>query len=341
MARNQRRSMEYGEFWPGYVDVLSTLLMVFMFLLSIFMLAQFYVSQELGGKDDALRRLTRQITELTNLLSLEKGKSKSAADDLAALQATLASLREENSKLSGFALSGDDKSKAAQLTISTLTSELDEQKKVSNEALAKIDLLNQQLLALRRQIAALNEALEASESKDRNSQDRIKDLGSRLNAALARQVQELQRYRSDFFGRLREALKDRRDIRVVGDRFVFQSEVLFPSGQATMTVEGLQAIDQLASAIVDLERQIPPEIDWALQVDGHTDVRPISNPQFPSNWELSTARAISVVRYLISRGVSARHLVAAGYGEFQPLEQGSSEETLRRNRRIELKLTNR
>jgi chemotaxis protein MotB len=154
-------------------------------------------------------------------------------------------------------------------------------------------------------------------------------------------VQELQRYRSDFFGRLRELLRDRKDIRVVGDRFVFQSEVLFPSGQATMTGEGLVAIDQLAAAIVELERSIPREIDWALQVDGHTDVKPIASPQFPSNWELSSARATSVVKYLISRGVSPKRLVAAGYGEFQPLEDGASDEILRRNRRIELKLTNR
>ena len=340
MSRRLRRANEYAEFWPGYVDVLSTLLMVFMFLLSIFMMAQFFVSQELGGKDDALRRLSRQLAELTNLLSLEKGKSKQTADDLASLQATLASLREENAKLSGFALEGE-KTKSAQLTIASLSSDLAEEKKLSSEAQSKIDILNQQLLALRRQLAALNEALQASERKDQDAQERIKDLGTRLNAALARQVQELQRYRSDFFGRLREALKDRRDIRVVGDRFVFQSEVLFPSGQATMTPEGLQAIDQLASAIVDLERQIPAEIEWALQVDGHTDARPISSPQFPSNWELSTARAISVVRYLVSRGVSARHLVAAGYGEFQPLEPGATEDILRRNRRIELKLTNR
>ena len=136
-------------------------------------------------------------------------------------------------------------------------------------------------------------------------------------------------------------LRDRKDIRVVGDRFVFQSEVLFPSGQATMTVEGLLAIDQLADAIIELERSIPPEIDWALQVDGHTDARPISSANFPSNWELSTSRAISVVRYLVSRGVPPRRLVAAGFGEFQPLEQGGTEEVLRRNRRIELKLTNR
>jgi chemotaxis protein MotB len=194
---------------------------------------------------------------------------------------------------------------------------------------------------LRRQIAALNEALEASEKKDKDSQDRIKDLGARLNAALARQVQELQRYRSDFFGRLRELLKDRKDIRVVGDRFVFESEVLFPSGSATLTPEGYAAMDQLASAIVDLEKSIPPEINWALQVDGHTDIRPIASATFPSNWELSTARAASVVKYLITRGVAPNHLVAAGYGEFQPIEAGVDEDSLRKNRRIELKLTNR
>ena len=343
MARRRQRagSAETGMFWPGYVDLLSTMLMVFVFLASLFMLAQYFVSQELGGKDSALRRLTRQIAELTSLLSLEQGRSKTSADELAALQATLASLREDNARLSGFALSGDEKAKGLAAQIASLSSDLDEHKKLSSEAQAKVDLLNQQLLALRRQIAALNEALEASEKKDRDAQDRIKDLGSRLNAALARQVQELQRYRSDFFGRLRELLKDRKDIRVVGDRFVFQSEVLFPSGQATMTPEGLAAMDQLAAAIIDLERQIPREIGWALQVDGHTDVRPIASPQFPSNWELSTARAVSVVKYLISRGVPSRRLVAAGYGEFAPLEEGAGEEILRRNRRIELKLTNR
>ena len=186
-----------------------------------------------------------------------------------------------------------------------------------------------------------SEALNAAESKDKDSQARIADLGARLNVVLAKQVQELQRYRSDFFGRLRELLRDRKDIRVVGDRFVFESEVLFPSGQANMTVEGLATIDQLATAILELQRSIPKEIDWTLQVEGHTDVRPIASAQFPSNWELSSARALSVVKYLIARGVPARRLVAAGYGEFQPLEEGATEDVLRRNRRIELKLTNR
>ena len=332
-----RKANNYGEFWPGYVDVLSTLLLVVTFLMSVFMVAQFYVSQEASGKDTALRRLTRQVAEITNLLSLEKGRGKSLEDELASLQASLATLRADNERLGGLAAVGGEKD----ARIAALTRELDDKSAMSKEAAARVDLLNQQLLALRRQIAALQEALGAAEAKDKESQARISDLGARLNVVLAKQVQELQRYRSDFFGRLRELLRDRKDIRIVGDRFVFQSEVLFPSGQATMTTEGLAAIDQLAAAIVELERTIPSEIDWALQVDGHTDSKAIATLQFPSNWELSSARATSVVKYLISRGVSPKRLVAAGYGEFQPLEEGTSEEVLRRNRRIELKLTNR
>ena len=342
MARGRsRRPSEYGEFWPGYVDVLSTLLLTVTFLLSVFMISQYFVGQEASGKDSALKRLTRQISELTSLLSLEKGKSRSIEDDLASMQATLAALKGDNERLAVSAGLGDDKASSAAGRAALLAKELEDQKGASSEALAKVDLLNQQLLALRRQIAALNEALQSAEAKDKDAQTRITDLGARLNVVLARQVQELQRYRSDFFGRLRDLLRDRRDIRIVGDRFVFQSEVLFPSGQAQMTPEGLGAIDALAAAIVDLERQIPPEIDWALQVDGHTDSRRMASRDFPSNWELSSARATSVVKYLISRGVTPKRLVAAGYGEFAPLEEGGSEETLRRNRRIELKLTNR
>jgi chemotaxis protein MotB len=309
--------------------------------MSIFMISQYFVGQEASGKDSALKRLTRQIAELTSLLSLEKGKGKSLEDELAALKASLASLSAENERLTGVAGLGDTRAVTAEQRISALSKELTDEKNVSNDALAKVDLLNQQLLALRRQIAALNEALQAAEAKDKDSQARISDLGARLNLVLARQVQELQRYRSDFFGRLRELLKGRKDIRVVGDRFVFQSEVLFPSGQAQMTVDGLAAMDQLAQAIVEIERQIPSEVDWVLQVDGHTDARPIQSREFPSNWELSSARAISVVKYLISRGVAAHRLVAAGYGEFAPLEIGDTDEVLRKNRRIELKLTNR
>lgn len=342
MARGRsRRSSEYGEFWPAYVDVLSTLLLVVTLLMSIFMIAQYFSAQEVTGKDSALQRLTQQISELTSLLSLEKGKSQSAQDELAALQASLASLKAENQKLTGVGLGAEEKAKADAGQITGLSSELEKQKNISTEALSKVDLLNQQLVALRRQIAALNDALEASEKKGAESDKTIKDLGARLNTALAQQVQELKRYRSDFFGRLRELLKDRKDIRVVGDRFVFESEVLFPSGSATLTPEGMGAMDQIAQAILELQKEIPSDINWTLQINGHTDARPISNSQFPSNWELSTARAASVVKYLVSRGVPADRLVAAGYAEFDPVDTAKTEEAYEKNRRIELKLTSR
>lgn len=342
MARGRsRRGGEYGEFWPAYVDVLSTLLLVVTLLMSIFMIAQYFSAQESTGKDSALQRLTRQITELTSMLSLEKGKSQSAQDDLSALQASLSALKSENEKLTGAGLGSDERAKAAEGRVAALGSDLEKEKNISAEALSKVDLLNQQLVALRRQIAALSEALDVSQKKGTESDKTIKDLGARLNTALAQQVQELKRYRSDFFGRLRELLKDRKDIRIAGDRFVFESEVLFPAGSATLTPEGDAAMDQIAAAIIELQKEIPPDIDWALQINGHTDIRPISRSQFPSNWELSTARAASVVKYLISKGVPPDRLVAAGYGEFAPIDTGLTEEAFQKNRRIELKLTNR
>ena len=181
-----------------------------------------------------------------------------------------------------------------------------------------------------------------TEKKEKESQMRIADLGQRLNVALAQRVQELSRYRSDFFGKLREILGNRPDIRVVGDRFVFQSEVFFDSGAAVLRPEGRAELDKLASALLDLEKQIPSEINWVLRVDGHTDTRPVSSlSAFKSNWELSAARAISVVQYLIAKGVPPQRLVAAGFGEFQPIDPGTTDEAFSRNRRIELKLTER
>ncbi|UDQ90396.1 peptidoglycan -binding protein [Xanthobacter autotrophicus] len=222
-----------------------------------------------------------------------------------------------------------------------LSRELDLQKDVAARAAAQIELLNQQIAALRRQMAALEEALNISEKRDAESQSKITDLGRRLNVALAQRVQELTRFRSEFFGRLRDILGNRPDIRVVGDRFVFQSEVFFDAGSAVMKPEAIASLDKLAGAILDLEKSIPPDISWALRIDGHTDNRPISTAQFPSNWELSAARAIAVVQYLIAKGVSPSHLIAAGFGEYQPLDTGTSDEARARNRRIELKLTER
>jgi chemotaxis protein MotB len=341
MALARARRERTVEYWPGFVDALSTLVLGIVFLLSTFVVVQFYLSQEVTGKDQALARLNAQIAELTQLLSMEKTGKASLEEMLSTLRAGLANAEGERDRFKGLYEGLGAGAADAQGKATALSGELDAQKQISSRALAQVELLNQQIAALRRQLAALEDALEASEKKDKEAQGRIADLGQRLNVALAQRVQELSRYRSEFFGRLRAILGNRQDIRVVGDRFVFQSEVLFDTGSAALRPEGKVELDKLATALAELEKQIPPEIAWVLRIDGHTDVRPISSPQFPSNWELSSARAISVVQYLISKGISPQRLVAAGFGEFQPLDTAQTEDAYRRNRRIELKLTER
>ena len=340
LARRRREgSIDY---WPGFVDALSTLLMVIIFLLSVFMLAQFFLSREITGKDTALAKLNRQIAELTQLLSLERAGKADGDDQIARLKAGLSAAESEKGRLMGLLATRDGQAAASGGAAASAGLALDAEKRISAQALAQVELLNQQISALRRQIAALEQALDATESRDKESQTKIADLGKRLNLALAQRVQELQQYRSDFFGRLKEILGNRPGIKVVGDRFVFQSEVLFPVGSDQIDEAGNAAVDRLASAVVDLEREIPPEVAWTLRVDGHTDSRPIApGGRFKSNWELSAARAIAVVRRLIEGGVSPKHLVAAGFGEFQPVEEGASEEVYGRNRRIEIRLTDR
>jgi chemotaxis protein MotB len=336
LARSRRETMNY---WPGFVDALSTLVLCVIFLLTVFMVAQFYLSQEVAGKDTALDRLNAQIARLSQLLSLEKSGKASLEDQLAQMQASLAAVQSERDRLraaSGQAAAAD------QGTTDKLNSQIDLQKAATARALAQIENLNEQITALRRQIAALEDALGASEKKSSDAQLRIADLGQRLNVALAQRVQELSRYRSDFFGKLREILGNRPDIRVVGDRFVFQSEVFFDSGAATLRPDGRAELDKLAAAVVELQSKIPNDVNWVLSVEGHTDIRPVGGTSpFKSNWDLSAARAISVVQYLISKGVPPQRLDAAGFGEYQPIDPGTSEDALAHNRRIELKLTSR
>jgi chemotaxis protein MotB len=336
LARNRRRHTGV-DYWPAFVDALSTLVLIFVFLLAVFMLAQFFLSREVTGRDDALARLNRQIAELTDLLALEKTTGRGREEAILSLTTTLgnaqaeaARLRAEAGALGGAAAGAASAQRA-----------LDSERALSARAAAQVEILNQQIAALRRQLAALEETLGVSEQKDKEAQARIADLGLRLNVALAQRVQELTRYRSDFFGRLRNVLASRQEFRIVGDRFVIQSEILFDAGQAALNPAGLPELDKLAVALLDVAREIPPDIAWVLRVDGHTDARPIRSAQFPSNWELSVARSIAVVRYLITRGIPENRLLAAGFGEFQPLEAGDSDDVLRRNRRIELKLTER
>jgi len=329
-------------YWPGFVDALSTLILGIIFLLTVFVVVQFYLTQEVSGKDTALNRLNAQIAQLTELLSLEKTGKLSLEEQLAQIRSSLSTAEGDRDRYRGLYEGIGSGAASAQGKVTELSGQLDAEKKLSSRALAQVEILNQQIAALRRQLAALEEALDATEKKDKESQTRIADLGQRLNVALAQRVQELSRYRSDFFGRLRTILGNRPDIRIVGDRFVFQSEVFFDTGKATLDKpEGRAELDGLAGALLDLEKKIPGEIPWVLRVDGHTDVRPINSPLYKNNWELSAARAISVVQYLIAKGVSPQHLVAAGFGEFQPTETEKTEEAFTRNRRIELKLTER
>lgn len=341
VALSRRRRSEDSFYWPGFVDAMAQLLLVITFLLSVFMVAQFLLARQITGQDSALGKLRAQIAELTELLSLEQSAKADIEATLSALTDDYAKQKDKNADLAALLEAEDQKGSTTGVAISGLETALDREKTITSEALAKVELLNQQIASLRRQISELSNILSDSESRNKSSEAQIADLGKRLNSALAQRVQELSRYRSEFFGRLRQILGQRSDILVVGDRFVFQSEVLFGKGQATLNLAGAQEMDKLAEAVKQLENEIPGDIAWVLRVDGHTDVDPIVSASFNSNWELSSARAIAVVKYLISKGISPQHLVAAGFGEFQPLDPADDEDAKTRNRRIELKLTER
>ncbi len=432
LGRGGRRSINI---WPGFVDGLASLLLVVIFVLMVFMVAQYFLSVALSGRDEALTRLEREINDLAELLSLERSANAELRIDVSQLSSELqsslsvreslasriAALTESRDTLQTRLAAADkvgkeledayktieaDKEKIeaqlAQLAIleklrddltrrlqtaetegaqvgkeledaykvidadkekiqaqlqdiailqslrddlmarlAQTESDVGEQKELTDAAQAQLLLLNRQIMALRQQLASLATALEAAESANKEQEVQISDLGRRLNVALASKVQELARYRSEFFGRLREVLGNRQDVRIVGDRFVFQSEVLFETGSAELGELGQRQLAQLAQTLNEIAPRIPKNLPWVLRVDGHTDRVPIHTPEFPSNWELSTARAISVVRFLMDQGIAADHLAATGFGEHQPLDPGFSADALRRNRRIELKLTQR
>ncbi len=336
-----RRGESGMNYWPGFVDALSTLILSIIFILTVFVVVQFFLQQEVAGKDTALTRLNAQIAQLTELLSMEKTGKAGLEEQLAQLRASLAGAENERDRLKSAADKSGASAAVAEDRATELAGQLEGEKKLSARALAQVEVLNQQIAALRRQLSALEQALDASEKKGKESQERIADLGQRLNVALAQRVQELSRYRSDFFGKLREILGNRPDMRVVGDRFVLQSELFFDTGKADLKPEAKTELDKVSGALVALEKQIPVDIPWVLRVDGHTDVRPITGGAFQSNWGLSAARAIAVVQYLIGKGVSPQRLGAAGFGEYQPIDVGTTEDAYQRNRRIEFKLTER
>lgn len=347
-ARGLRTRRLGADYWPGFVDALATLLLVVIFVLSVFIVAQFYLSEALSGRDEALRDLNRRASELADLLALEKAESQALGNEVAQLSAALQNRTAEFDRLTQTLLQAEQDLAARKVQIGELGDALamarqraDMEAEISASARAEIALLNQQIVALRGQLARIESALQIAEAADEKNKIVIAELSSRLNQALAAKVEELAGYRSEFFGRLRQVLGSLPGIQVSGDRFIFQSEILFATGAAEIGMEGQEELRKVARALLSVAAKIPADIQWVLRVDGHTDDVPINNARFSSNWELSAARAISVVKFLVAEGVPSERLAAAGFGEFQPLDKGQDEIARRRNRRIELKLTDR
>ena len=376
MRGGSRRQVRTIDVWPGFVDALATLVIAVVFVMMVFAVFQFYLKDVIAGRDDQLARASAQISELAATLALERRQTQDIRQRfdavVAELQASLAEADRLKTEAAAATALSAERAKAledANKTIDADRAKVEMQlrelealasmrlemerrlaaaeeattaeRRVSSEAQAQVALLNRQTAELREQLRRLEAILADSERKSAEAQAQIVDLGRRLNLALASRVEELSRYRSEFFGRLRQALGDRAEVRIVGDRFVFQSEVLFASGAATIELDGGRQLQRLAEVLRDTTSRIPKEIDWVLQVTGHTDRRPIATREFPSNWELSSARAISVVRFLMANGLPPDRLQAAGMAEFQPIDERDDEVGWRRNRRIELRLTNR
>jgi len=280
--------------------------------------------QELGGENEVL----------VSQLSDSQGRIQS-------LLKSLSSSKGENEILETQISSVENQNQSLRDQISSLEQDSVIQTTSLNDALAQISRLSEDIKILSNEIQLLNNLLESKEAEIASNKIELGELGDRLNRVLTSELYKLQKYRSEFFGQLSETLGQREDIQIKGDRFIFQSEILFESGSTDIQSGGRVALSLIAKTLIDLSNQIPTDLNWILQVDGHTDKVPISTARFPSNWELSHARALEVVKFFIQQGIPADKLSANGYGEHQPISLGSSPEDLKLNRRIELKITQR
>lgn len=348
----RRRSLDI---WPGFVDALSSLILVMVFVLLLFAIGQFVLSQTLVGKNQALADLNAQIAQLAQTLSLAKdkntaldAKANELASSLGASNAARDVAQSEAAKLNADIASLNELKQQLEQQIAAMATQLDQSKKdlvaatdLNAQSAAQVELLNRQLAAVRDQLSKLSAALDLANTNIKDKDTKIADLGKQLNLALANKVSQLEKYRSEFFGKLREALGNRADLRVVGDRFIVPTDILFDTGSSDLSPSAQAGLDQLAKTLNEVAAEIPSNIDWVVRIDGHTDKRPIHTDQFPSNWELSTARAVAIVKYLVVQGIPAHRLSANGFGQFQPIEAGDSEAAYAKNRRIEIQLTNR
>ena len=375
MLQNRIRKKQLDYTWPGFVDALSSLLMVIIFVLMIFVISQFFISQKMSGQDEALIKLKNNLTELSELLSLERGTTSELTSQLSILEEKIVVIKEEllkekeitkqyqeeirgtkniialnESEINELKIALEEKIKNT-TQLSNEVSDLDKQVNQKNLEIQSKDKIlkankeevNQLIsttLKLKNKLTQLQTLLSAYKAKDKKENVKTLNLGRDVNSALARRVEELEKFKSDFFGRVKELIKGRKEIRVVGDRFVFQSEVLFSLGSEELGVEGQLEMQKLAATLMEIEKSLPTDIDWILQIEGHTDSLPVKKGQtYRDNWELSTKRALSVLRFLIKQGIDPNRLSASGYGSFQPIDKKNTKSARMKNRRIEMKIT--
>jgi len=343
------------DIWPGFVDALTSLILVMVFVLLLFAVGQFVLSQTLVGKNKALADLNAQIAQLAQTLSLAqdaKAKLDTKVNELSASlgqsNTALDAAHAEAAKLSADIAALTELKTQLEQQVAQMAAQLDTSKKdlvaatdLNAKSAAQVELLNRQLAAVQDQLKQITAALEIANKNVKDKDVKIAELGKELNIALANKVNQLEKYRSEFFGKLREALGNRPDIQVVGDRFVVPTDILFDTGSAELSPDAQASMAKLAKTLNEVAAEIPSSLDWVLRIDGHTDKRPIHTDQFPSNWELSTARATAIVKQLAVQGIQPRHLSANGFGQFQPLDPKDSEAAYAKNRRIEIQLTNR
>jgi chemotaxis protein MotB len=355
----RRRALDI---WPGFVDALSSLILVMVFVLLLFAIGQFVLSQTLVGKNQALAELNAQLAQLSKTLSLAEGNNREldakvkelsaslgqAGSERDAMKTQLDAASAEAAKLSADIAALTELKAQLEQQVASLATQLDTSKKdlvaatdLNAKSAAQVELLNRQLAAVRDQLSKLSAALELANANIKDKDVKIADLGAQLNLALANKVNQLEKYRSEFFGKLREVLGNRADIRVIGDRFVVPTDILFDTGSAELNPMAEAQLSKLAQTLNEVAAEIPSNLDWVVRIDGHTDKRPIHTDQFPSNWELSTARAVAIVKYLVVQGIPAHRLSANGFGQFQPIDGSDNEAAYAKNRRIELQLTNR
>ena len=375
MLQNRIRKKQLDYTWPGFVDALSSLLMVIIFVLMIFVISQFFISQKMSGQDEALIKLKKNLTELSELLSLERGATSELTSQLSVLEEKIIVIKEELIKEKEITKQYQEEIKVTKNIIALNESEINELKidleeKIKNTTRLRNEVsdldkqvnqknleiqskdkilkankeeINQLIsttLNLKNKLTQLQTLLSAYKAKDKKENVKTLNLGKDVNSALARRVEELEKFKSDFFGRVKELIKGRKEIRVVGDRFVFQSEVLFSLGSEELGVEGQLEMQKLAATLMEIEKSLPTDIDWILQIEGHTDSLPVKKGQtYRDNWELSTKRALSVLRYLIKQGIDPNRLSASGYGSFQPIDKKNTKSARMKNRRIEMKIT--